>query len=253
MDLKLQKLVHRKHILLTDDIFIHAMKDTERFVKVTKIPEFCSNTEIIDGDFLFDADWMKKITENYQNEEPCILLQFIEEGQVHGEKLVSFARNLKNNKKEELENLFKQSVELLKNIIEFLPVTHPLAKSVEIKLRKILQNKGVKEEQIEETLMEISTPEKLNGPAQEIKELREIKIKSQQKEFNLNKAIKEHAEKYAYLGYRQPFSPAYDESFFLKRLEKLEPEINKVKRYKVEFTKQEQIIIDMMKEFVYFR
>ena len=247
-----QKLLSRKHATLTDDILIHAWNDEKRFSSLTGIQEYVKNLEIIDGDFYFDLNWMEEITRKYSDKDLKIFRTFIKEGYSHGERLKSFVRGLNN--RINIQDAFWESVELLKNLLVFLPETHPLAKAIEMHVADILKTKGVGEGKLMKTLLEVSAPEKLNGSSLEIKELKEIQEKaSKDKKFNLDKALKEHTDKYAYLGYREPFSQGYNKEFFRKRLEKLKSEESVPKKHKLSFNKSEREYIDLLREFVYFR
>lgn len=245
-----QKLLSRKHTTLIDSILINAWKDEKRFERLTSIPEYVKNLEIIDGDFYFDVIWMESITSKYANERPEFFLNFVNKGYDHGEELVLYARNLTSSNSN--HEVFKKSIELLKNLLVFLPETHPLAKVIEKNLVLILKNKGISEENIHETLLNLSKPTKLNGPALEAKEFRMIQEESWKNEDEKERLLSVHANKFAYLGYREPFSKGYDLSFFKNRLNETIPD-EKPEAIEVEFTTDEQKYVQLMQEYVYFR
>ncbi len=251
-----QKLLSRKHAVLTDDILIRSWNDEKRFKKIAKFNDYVKNLEIIDGDFYFDMNWMEAVAKKYQNKPLNFFWDFTKNGYVNGEKLISFSRKLKINKTNlsKLENDFWISVELLKNLLVFLPQTHPLAKSIEDKLIDILKKKGIEESEMNGILINISKPEKMNSPVLEEIDLRRIKNHNYS-EVDLDQALKKHLNKYSFLGYREPFSKGYDFNFFKKKLEELDLNNKKYGTIKnrFKFDKKEEEFMNLMKEFVYFR
>jgi hypothetical protein len=211
-----QKLVTRKHALLTDNILITAWNDRTRFENLTGYPDVVQNLEIVDGDFYFDSSWLEAVTQNHKNDPLEKFWFFIEQGYKHGEALVAFAKNLKvTNDRQKLENDFRQSVELMKNLLVFLPITHPLAEAIKIRMTEILKSKGIKENDLNQALLEISKPEKMNSPLLEIEDLKSIKQKSKTNpSFDVDEALRRHAAQYSFLGYREPFSKGFDLDFF---------------------------------------
>ena len=130
MPTNFQKFLSRKHALLTDDVLIRAWNDQKRFGNLTGIREYVQNLEIIGGDFYFDQNWVNEIIRKYNRKPVSFFQKFIKRGIFHGEKLKNFALGLRINGKSilRLEKDFWTSVELLKNLLVFLPQTHPLAK-----------------------------------------------------------------------------------------------------------------------------
>jgi len=248
-----QKFLSRKHSVLTDDILITAWNDQARFIKIANFSDYVQNLEIIDGDFCFDINWFAEIQEKYKNADSQFFLDFIERGYLNGEKAKKYARKLKvGNNLQVLKKQFADSIELLKNLLVFLPETHPLAKIVENKITQFIKQKGILGNKINEVLLEISAPKKLNGPILEQKDLLAIKKKMNLPNFDLNKALKKHLAKYSYLGYREPFSKGYDQQFFKDRLATISYEHLKPKD-KLKFSNEEKQWIKLMQEFVYFR
>lgn len=254
-----QKFLTRKHAVLTDDILVSAWNDEGRFKKLTGLNEYVQNLEIIDGDFYFDKNWMDGISARYKNKDPQFFQGFIKKGIMHGEKLKKFARNLKieNKKPEDLKKDFWRSVELLKNLLVFLPETHPLAKVIENKSIEILKNKGINNNKIQDILLEISYPRKYNSPVLEQIDLLKIKTKfKKDRAFNLDLALQRHAKRYSFLGYREPFSHGYPISFFKNRV--IEPLSGNNKygasgKQEIRFSAAEKKMINIMRDFVYFR
>lgn len=251
---KFEKFLTRKFSLLSADILISAWNDRENFFKLSGIKEYVKNLEIIDGDFYFDKNWMDFITEKYSDYSLDFFWDFTKKGYVHGEKLKKFAKSIKlSDNLDDLIRIFNESVELLKNLLVFFPETHPLAKSIENKVVDILVSKGFNKNEIPEILLEISNPDKLNDVNLEREELKNIKNKaSEEDDFDVKIAIRNHTEKFTHLGYHDPFSNGFTEEFFMKRLNELKLEDNSKNRdYK--FSVEETKYISLMKEFVFFR
>lgn len=250
-----QKLLSRRHVILTDDIILRAWSKKDLFFKKTGLSEYVRNLEIIDGDFFFDQNWIDNIIKKYSKEKSVFFLNFIKKGIVEGEKLKKFVRNLKVDGKSQVSLLrdFKKSQELLENLLVFLPETHPLAKIIENRLAAILRSAGVNDAELNEALMYLSVPDKLNGPGLEQRDLEKIKInKKKNPRFDLRAAIKKHSDSYAYLGYREPFSRGYSDDFFLEQLKEVEP-LKETKKIKLKLSPSDKKTVALMKEFVYFR
>ncbi len=221
---------------------------------MTGINEYVQNLEIIDGDFYFDQNWVNEVIREYNKKPVSFFQKFIKRGVFRGEKLKNFARGLSVNDKGilRLEKDFWTSVELLKNLLVFLPQTHPLAKIAELRVAEILKRRGVFEDDINSVLLSVSYPRKNNGPVLEQRDLNKIKKMAEENQrFDIFSAVKRHAKKYAYLGYREPFSKGYAESFFLKKLK--ESESIQSKHKTIKFTAPEKKRIELLQDFVYFR
>lgn len=251
-----QKFLSRKHALLTDDILISAWNDKKLFKRVSGVKEYIENLEIIDGDFYFDMHWMDHLTSCYYDVRPQTFWVFIKKGCAHGERVRVFARKINiSGSPTQLQNNFWKSVKLLKNLLVFTPETHPLAKVIENKVIELLKRKKVPENKISELLFILSAPTKKNDQALEQLDLNHIKTRSaQQKKFDLAQAIKKHAMRYAYLGYREPFSLGYSEAFFTQRLHEANVPHKPVALPKnIAFNVREKTYIALLREFVYFR
>lgn len=247
-----QKFLTRKHALLTDDILTAAWIDAKRFKKVAGVNECVKDIEIIDGDFCFDMNWMEAITKKYKNKEIKFFKDFIKKGISSGEKLKKFSRGLKiNEDQKKLKTDFCKSIELLKDLLVFLPETHPLAKIIEDKIISILKKKKILDSEIEETLLEVAQPKKLNGPKEEQLDLLKIKTNFGKKGFDVREALRKHWLKYSYLGYREPFSNGYSEAFFKARLKTVKAENSK--ESKIKFSREERKYINLMQALVFFR
>jgi phosphohistidine swiveling domain-containing protein len=251
-----QKIVSRRHALLLDHALVSAWNEPERFGRLTGIPEYVRNLEVIDGDFYLDFNWVRQIVDKYASAPPRLFWSFVRRGYVHGERWVAFAaRQRVDRELAVLKRDFWKSLELMKNLLVFLPVTHPLAKAVEKRALGILKAKGVPEAELTDALLEVSAPLKLNDPRLEARDLLRIKVRSlADTAFDVEKALAAHTERYRHLGYREPFSEGYDVAFFRKRLEELSSTLPKEEpRYRLRFTPAEKEWVELLKEFVYFR
>mgnify|MGYP001593045061 FL=1 len=250
-----QKLLSRKHALLTDEIIATAWNDRGRFKDLTGFPDYVENLEIVDGDFCFDLNWTNKIINQYKDINLKTIWKFINDGYRYGEIIKNYSRNLKpESSKKELTKQFYKSVDLLKNLLVFLPITHPLVNIIEGKVITILKEKNVQDNELNDILFDVSAPIKKNTPVLENEDLLEIKKRYQEnKNFGVDNALVKHADSYGFLGYREPFSTGYDKNFFKMKLKDQKQETKQRKINNVEFTDDEQKYVDLLKEFVYFR
>ncbi len=222
-----QKQLTRKHCTLTDDILISAWNDAERIKNCTGLAECVSNLEILNGEFYLDQRWMGELESRYHTFPKNALRSFIERGVKCGEELISFVNHSVDFSllsPAELENTFFQSLEKLKDLLTFLPFTHPLAKVAEQRVWDILIKKDIPFEDMGSLLFDLSTSEKLNGPQLEGRSLQKIRNQLQlDTTFDVELALKNHAVKFDYLGYREPFSQGYSIDFFRERLMEQKP------------------------------
>ncbi|MFH1400793.1 MAG: PEP-utilizing enzyme [Nanoarchaeota archaeon] len=250
-----QKLLSRKHCLLTDHILAGAWNDEMRFKGLTGFDDHVKDLEIIDGDYYYDMDWVSGIVKAYKGRDLSIFWEFIKRGYAHGESLRTYARNMVvASSQEGLISQYDESLELLKDLLVFLPITHPLAKIIEGKVETIVKSKGFQGSTLGEVMLQVSFPVKKNAPVLENEEL--LKIRQEymsNKDFSLAAALKEHADKFGFLGYREPFSRGYGVDFFEA---KVKGELSAPRRNHdadIRFTQDEQRYVDLLKEFVYFR
>ncbi len=252
---RFQKMVSRKHAVLTDDVLVAAWNDGERMRLRTGIPERVTNLEVIDGDFYFDFDWVEKVTRVYADASTEALASFVAAGVSCGEKLKAFVRAINPSQVgEAAQKTFWESIELLKDLLVFLPLTHPLAKAVEIQVMDSLRSKGLVEPELSRVLLEISYPTKANGPVLEERALREIKRTAiLDSSFDMEEALRNHAQMFAYLGYREPYSQGYNVDFFRQRLSEMNPEEPVNPRLTVTFVEEEEKMVELLREYVFFR
>ena len=249
-----QKLLTRKYSVLMNDILIRSWLKNASYQELTGIKTEFKNIEILDGAFFLDKNWTEKVYTDCKNKRPKFFWNFSRAGFQRGEKLKFFVRKLSRHKsKAEMEQEFWESLDLLGDLVRFVLLTHPLAKIIEDKVRLILEKKKIGKENFEKDIMELAQPAKINTPLQEQIDLETIKRKVEKRNFNLEKALKEHFEKYSYLGYHEPFSKGFSLNFFRRRLTELKNEKDNSSKLDIEFSKVEEKWIKLMKEFVYFR
>ena len=197
-------LMKRNISLLASDMFMHAWNDKKLFSRFTGFDTCVSNFEFIEHDAWFDMDWFEDVISSHWNDNPQVFYGFTRHGVAAGEKLVRTCReiHLEGKDLQALEELFWRSAKLFQNLSVFVPITHPLSKLVEKKVIAILKQHGVPDSGMDDKLLEVSVPEKINGPEQELIDLKKIKKQMQEPSFDLDSALQAHWKKYAYLGYR---------------------------------------------------
>lgn len=252
-----QKLVSRKHALLLDDILVSTWNDAERIARCTGLPERVSNLEAVDGDFYFDQTWVDELSERYSTAAFDRLDSFMERGIEYGEASIQFARGLPSSlETREMELLFQEGLEHVKNLLVFLPLTHPLAKAVERQVVTILEKRGLFGAERDAALLEVSRSKRANGPAIEEEALRDIRRRAtQDPAFDLGRALEDHARAFSYLGYREPFSPGYSPMFFRERYADMDTDEASRPSATTSFTwsADERRAIELLQDFVFFR
>ncbi|MFH1159867.1 MAG: hypothetical protein V1733_02845 [bacterium] len=244
--------------LLASDMFMHAWNDKKLFSRFTGFDTYVSNFEFIEHDAWFDMDWFEEIIASHWNDDPDIFMRFTKHGHTAGEKLIHFCRgiNLNGNDRLSLEEIFWRSAKLLQNLMVFIPITHPLSMLIEKKAIAILKQHGVSDADMNDRLLEVSVPVKNNGPEEELIELKKIKNHINTPSFDREAALKQHWQKYSYLGYRDLFSEGYSFDFFRtslneRSLDEMGLEHSLLSGF--HFTSGELETINLLKEFVWFR
>lgn len=251
-------LMKRNISLLASDMFMHAWNDKKLFSRFTGFDTYVSNFEFIEHDAWFDMDWFEDVISSHWNDSPQVFYDFTRHGVAAGEKLVRTCReiNLEGKDLQALEGLFWRSAKMFQNLSVFVPITHPLSKLVEKKVTAILKQHGVPDSGMDDKLLEVSVPEKINGPEQELIDLKKIKNQMQEPSFDLDSALQAHWKKYAYLGYRDLFSEGYSVDFFRNSLYDRTLDEMGITHESVsgfQFSAAEREIINLLKEFVWFR
>lgn len=252
------KLMKRNISLLASDIFMHAWNDKKLFSRRTGFDTHVSNFEFIENEAWFDMDWFEEVISSHWNDKPEVFKHFTHLGNNAGEKLVQYCRGIRlyHNDLSVLQEIFWHSAKLLQDLSVFIPITHPLSLMIEKKVIAILKHHGITDKEMNEKLMAVSVPEKNNGPEEELIDLKKIKKAMNEPSFDLEFALTEHWQKYSYLGYRDLFSEGYSIEFFRKSLEEKDLDqmgLEHIQTSGIQFTQEEQNIIDLLKEFVWFR
>jgi phosphohistidine swiveling domain-containing protein len=248
-----QKYLTRHHAVLADHLLFASWLSKKRTRELTGLPIYTTNIEVLDGDFYFDMNWMKQVAHKYSQASLVPFFTFTKRGEIQGDKLKKLARSLVASEQTvALEKSFWVSVQAIQNMLIFVLITHPLALAAEKKVVALLKSKKVPKKELPSMLIQLATPSKLNGPGLEINDLYKIKRASKRPNFNLNRALEKHTDKYAYLGYRQAWSKGYTKKFFRDRLTsiKLPP---KQQRPKLDLNKKEKELIKVVQEFVFVR
>ncbi len=210
-----------------------------------------------------DEIWIDTVSHKHLSSSPQIFWDFINRGQKYGNDLSILSRKLfETIEYEQPVNIEKKLkdfliwVEHFQSNAAFILVTHPLAKSVEMKLMKILNKYGVKSENLEQALLDLSITRKSNAAEEENFDLFFIQKQIGQPNFNLDEALKEHYRKHSFVKYRDPFSEGYSIDDFREKLNsKLElpdyflPYADIICKFDME----EKKWIDLQEEFVFYR
>jgi phosphohistidine swiveling domain-containing protein len=210
-----------------------------------------------------DEGWIDTVSHKHLSSQPDVFWNFIKRGQKHGNELSILSRELFETidpnqtviPEKKLKD-FLSWVEYFQSNVAFLIVTHPLAKSVEIKLLKILKKYGVKSENLEQALLDLSITRKSNSVEEENFDLLIIQKQMSKADFDLEEALIEHYRKHTYVKYRDPFSEGYSIDEFREKLNsKLElpdyflPYADIISKFDLE----EKKWIDLQEEFVFYR
>lgn len=243
-----------------DDLLFGGLADVKLCTTLSHISYYTHNLEDVGGDFFFDNNEITATVKKLQNEKLALFHTYVRHGYHHGEQLVGFARNLETTlQKNPHERLFFQSAQLVKNLVVFLPLTHTLSLALERHLRAALAKHGIKEPKLTEYLFLLSKPKKKNGPVLESEAFAKIIVKARRfPKADLTKTLQRHADRFGYLGYREPFSPGRDVEFFRRRLlqaakEKQHRKSKESRRFPFSLRPDEQAVVSMLQEYVYFR
>lgn len=243
-----------------DDLLFGGLADVKLCTTLSHISYYTHNLEDVGGDFFFDNNEITATVKKLQNEKLALFHTYVRHGYHHGEQLVGFARNLETTlQKNTHKRLFFQSAQLVKNLVVFLPLTHTLSLALETRLRTALTKRGIKEPKLTEYLFLLSKPKKKNGPVLEAETFARLVAKAKKvSKADLTMELQRHADRFGYLGYREPFSPGWSVNFFQKRLQQeLRQHHTKHEhptvRIPVKLRAQERALVALLQEYVYFR
>jgi phosphohistidine swiveling domain-containing protein len=210
-----------------------------------------------------DEIWIDTVSQKHLSSTHDIFWNFIKRGQKRGNELSIISRELfetieldKTMFPEKMLKDFLAWVERFQSNVAFIIVTHPLAKSVEMKLLNVLKKFGVKPENLDQALLDLSITRKSNAAEEENFDLFIIQKQLGQADFDLEEALKEHHRKHTYVKYRDPFSEGFTMNEFRERLNgKLElpdyflPYADIINKFDCE----EKKWIELQEEFVFYR
>jgi len=260
---KFEKYFTRKYSFFADSLIFAIFADHSQCTALTGIPDYVSNIEHIIDDFWADSTWIEVVSKKYINANPLIFREFMKKGYHHGEALKNFSREtfqpdakLKALQRAQYQEIFQQWCQLFQNDIAFVFITHPLSQGVVLRTGDILQEKGLQKAKITQAILNLSVALRPNGLEQEEIDLWQIKKHIQDRGFDLEAALADHYDKYAYLAYREPFAEGYGVEYFQKRLDDIQVWQKPTPQYPKAFSRfspEELEYIQLLDEFVFFR
>jgi phosphohistidine swiveling domain-containing protein len=257
------KFLTRRYSFLGVSLMQNAWKEYDRCMEVTGVPDCARDVECIYTDWYLDQTWIEEVSKRHTTAAPGLFRRFLERGRDAGNSLTEVSRDF-------YENLDSAKAEISqKNLQEFLAwkrlfqenaafilITHPLAKSVEMRLMDTLGKYGVPAKDFDQMLLELSITRRSNGAEEENFDLFFIQERMSDPDFDLEAALAEHARKHAYLKYRDPFSGGYPVEYFRDRLKtklSLPDYFLPYADILARFDKNEQEVCELLEEFVFFR
>ncbi|MCL5024862.1 MAG: PEP-utilizing enzyme [Nitrospirae bacterium] len=230
---------------------------------MTGIPDGVRDVEYARTVWRLDEAWIDGVSRKYLTAKPDLFRNFLSRGQEVGNKLTVVSRELYETvdagRSALSDNNLRDFMTWAKHFHEnatFILVTHPLAKSVEIRLLEILKKYGMPPAALEQALLDLSISRKSNAAEEENFDLFFIQNRMGSPDFDLEAALQEHTRKHAYLKYRDPFSGGYTIDDFRERLKgKLELP-NYFQPYADiigQFGTDETELVELQEEFVFYR
>ncbi|MBF0119365.1 MAG: hypothetical protein HQK79_11060 [Desulfobacterales bacterium] len=256
--MNMTKFLTRNYSFLAVSLMLDAWNNTDRCMKRTEITDLVRDVEYINSIWWLDNKWIDSVSQKYLTIDPKLFSNFIRRGQDIGNKLTVISRKLYENivlSENNLQDFFTW-LEHFQDNATFILVTHPLAKSVEIRLLDILKKYGVSSKDLDQALLDLSITRKSNAAEEENFDLFFIQKQMTRPDFDIAAALEDHTRKHAYLKYRDPFSGGYTIDYFRERLKgKLElpnyfqPYANIL----AQFTEDEKVLAEIQEEFVFYR
>jgi phosphohistidine swiveling domain-containing protein len=261
--MNMTKFLTRNYSFLGASLMMDAWRDADGSVAATGIPDVVRNVEYARTIWWLDQTWIESFSAKYLTAEPNVFRAFLRHGQEAGNKLTLVSRNLWEaldpdgfpSSEKNLQDFLSWEKYFHENAT-FLLVTHPLAKSAEVRLLDILKKYGVPSADLDQALLDLSITRKSNAAEEENFDLFVIQNRMSRPDFDLEAALEEHTRKHAYLKYRDPFSGGYTVDYFRERLkEKLElpnyfqPYADIIGQFQVD----EKELVELQEEFVFYR
>jgi phosphohistidine swiveling domain-containing protein len=260
---KFEKFLTRKYSFLAQSLIFSVWADYSKCMALTGVPDYVSNIEFILDDIWADSQWIEAVSEKYKNAKPQLFWDFLKKGHDHGEAVKDFTRKafqpdaaVQALQRPQYLEIFQKWCRLFQNDFAFVFITHPLAQAVVLRTGDLLQEKGLKKGEITQAILNLSVALKPNGPEQEERDLWQIKQHLQDPGFNLEAALADHCDQYAYLAYREPFAAGYGVAYFRKRLDDIQEWQEPTPQYPEaisRFSPQEMEYTQLLDEFVFFR
>ncbi len=284
-----EKIVERKIEFIATEALYRIWKDKEIYKQCTGRRELATNkTFVLTSEYFVSNEDIQRVEKLTLKEGPAnVGKDFCKKGEKYGEDSIAYSlqiknKNLSNLKTQELFEILKTFDEKTLRILAFTWPTHPIARVIETQLRQILSKKINEAAKIDEAVAILTFPVKENTPVVENRELMKIaleisKLEKKPQTFSnlsneLKGEIKQHVEKFGFLGARGAGSNPWKEEDLFKRaldlsndkhlkekIEKsaLEVENNKKETQKIVsqlgFTDSGVELVEAAKEIVYFR
>ncbi len=261
--MKMTKFLTRNYSFLSVSLMMDAWRDIDGCAALTGIPEGARDVEYAQTVWRLDKEWIDGVSRKYREAELALFWNFLNRGQEVGDKLTVISRELYETvdvgRSALSEKNLRDFIAWAKHFHDnaaFILVTHPLAKSVELRLLEILKKYGMPQAALDQALLDLSISRKSNAAEEENFDLFLIQKHMGKPGFDLGAALKEHTRRHAYLKYRDPFSGGYTVDDFRERLKgKLELP-NYLQPYADiigQFGTDERELAELQEEFVYYR
>jgi len=260
---KMIKFLTRNYSYLSASLMTEMWQKMDKCQAITGIADGVIDIEYARHIWRLDETWIDTVSKKHLGSTPKVFWDFIKRGQKTGNELCILSRELFETIEQDQtlisgKNLqdFLTWVECFQSNAAFILVTHPLAKSVEMKLLNILKKYGVLSENQDQALLDLSITRKSNAAEEENFDLFIMQKEMEQPDFDIVEALKEHSRKHAYLKYRDPFSGGYSTDDFRERLNsKLELPDYFLPYADIigQFDDEEKDWIELQEEFVFYR
>jgi len=261
--MNMTRFLTRNYSFLSASLMMDAWRDADGCATTTGVADVVRDVEYARTVWWLDETWIESVSQKHLTADPSSFRDFIQRGQDIGNKLAVVSRDLYETigadqtvlSEKNLQDFMNWEKHFHENAA-FLLVTHPLAKSVEIRLLETLKKHGVSPGELNQALLDLSITRKSNGAEEENFDLFFIQHRMRRPGFDLEAALRAHTRKHAYLKYRDPFSGGYAVEDFREQLKgKLElpnyfqPYADIIGRFQAE----EKEWGKLQEEFVFYR
>jgi len=257
------KFLTRRYSFLGVSLMLNTWKDGKLCHEATGVPDCALDVECLDADWRLDQEWIDQVPRKYASAPPGLFWRFLRRGQEFGNRLTvvsrEFYEEIDSARTELSEGSARDFLTWRRHFREnaaFILITHPLARSIEMRLTDILGKYGAPPRDYDQMLLDLSITRKSNGSEEENFDLFFVQRHMTDPGFDLETALTEHARKHAFLKYREPFAGGYPVDYFRARLnEKLalpdyfRPYADILGR----FDDKEREISELLEEFVFYR